>query len=107
MAEGLLTLTRSADPDETASATTALTTQGRPLSPDDEIRVVDVDGKDLPDGEPGELLVRGPCTPRGYYRAPDLDARSFTADGHLRTGRLARRTPDGDLEVTGRTGDGP
>ncbi|MGW5866595.1 (2,3-dihydroxybenzoyl)adenylate synthase [Streptomyces sp. NPDC055239] len=94
MAEGPLTLTRPADPDESV-----LTTQGRPLSPDDEIRLVDADGEDVPDGEPGELLARGPYTPRGYYRAPDHDARSFTADGYFRTGRLARRTPDGNLVV--------
>ncbi|MFD4247636.1 (2,3-dihydroxybenzoyl)adenylate synthase [Streptomyces sp. NPDC058525] len=98
-AEGLLTLTRPADPDETV-----LTTQGRPLSPDDEIRIVDTDGRDVAEGEPGELLARGPHTPRGYYRAPDHDARSFTPDGYFRTGAVARRTPDGNLVVTGRPG---
>ncbi|MFD5506549.1 (2,3-dihydroxybenzoyl)adenylate synthase [Streptomyces sp. NPDC127051] len=97
MAEGLLTLTRPADPDGTV-----LTAQGRPLSPDDEIRIVDADGKDVPDGESGELLARGPYTLRGYYRAPDHNARSFTADGYFRTGALARRTPEGNLVVTGR-----
>ncbi|MFJ9822146.1 (2,3-dihydroxybenzoyl)adenylate synthase [Streptomyces sp. NPDC101151] len=102
MAEGLLTLTRTDDPDETV-----LTTQGRPLSPDDEIRIVDVDGKDVPDGEPGELLARGPFTLRGYYRAPDRNARSFTADGYFRTGALARRTADGNLAVTGRLAGHP
>ncbi|WP_329376457.1 AMP-binding protein [Streptomyces sp. NBC_01351] len=96
-AEGPLTLTRPADPDETV-----FTTQGRPLSPDDEVRIVDADGKDVPDGEPGELLARGPYTLRGYYRAPGHNARSFTADGYFRTGDLARRTPDGNLVVTGR-----
>ncbi|MEV3987288.1 AMP-binding protein [Streptomyces sp. NPDC049837] len=102
MPEGLLTLTRPADPDETA-----LTTQGRPLSPDDEIRIVDVDGQDVPDGQPGELLTRGPYTLRGYYRAPDHNARSFTTDGYLHTGHLAQRTPDGNLLVTGRLRDLP
>ncbi|MFD9357161.1 (2,3-dihydroxybenzoyl)adenylate synthase [Streptomyces sp. NPDC060031] len=102
MAEGVLTLTRPADPDGTV-----LSTQGRPLSPDDEIRIVDADGKDVPDGEPGELLARGPYTVRGYYRAPDHNARSFTPDGYLRTGALARRTPDGNLVVTGRLADVP
>ncbi|KIZ16552.1 2,3-dihydroxybenzoyl adenylate synthase [Streptomyces natalensis ATCC 27448] len=92
VAEGLLTLTRPADPDETVRST-----QGRPLSPDDEIRIVDADGKDVPDGEPGELLARGPYTLRGYYRAPDHNARSFTTDGYFRTGVLARRTVDGNL----------
>lgn len=101
-AEGLLTLTRPADPDETV-----LGTQGRPLSPDDEVRIVDIDGKDVPDGEPGELLARGPYTLRGYYRAPDHNARSFTTDGYFRTGDLAHRTPDGDLVVTGRLKDVP
>ncbi|MDX3537332.1 AMP-binding protein [Streptomyces sp. MB09-01] len=101
-AGGPLTLTRPADPDETV-----FTMQGRPLSPGDEIRLVDADGKDVSDGEPGELLIRGPHTPRGYYRAPEHTARSFTADGHLRTGYLARRTPDGNLVVTGRLEDGP
>lgn len=96
-AEGPLTLTRPADPDETV-----FTTQGRPLSPDDEIRIVDVDGKDVPDGEPGELLARGPYTLRGYYRAPGHNAHAFTGDGYFRTGDLARRTADGNLVVTGR-----
>ncbi|MCX4539331.1 AMP-binding protein [Streptomyces sp. NBC_01565] len=97
MGEGPLVLTRPADPDETV-----LTTQGRPLSPDDEIRLVDADGEDVPDGEPGELLARGPSTLRGYYREPDHNARSFTPDGYFRTGVLARRTPDGSLVLTGR-----
>ncbi|MEU2392627.1 AMP-binding protein [Streptomyces sp. NPDC007369] len=99
MPEGVLVLTRPGDPDETV-----LSTQGRPLSPDDEIRIVGADGQDVPDGEPGELLVRGPYTLRGYYRAPDRNARSFTADGYFRTGRVARRAPDGNLIVAGRLG---
>ncbi|MER7987987.1 AMP-binding protein [Streptomyces noursei] len=101
-AQGPLLLTRPADPDETV-----FTTQGRPLSPDDEIRIVDGDGADVPDGGTGELLARGPYTPRGYYRAPEHDARAFTADGYFRTGALARRTPDGNLVVTGRLEDAP
>ncbi|MFI8519983.1 (2,3-dihydroxybenzoyl)adenylate synthase [Streptomyces sp. NPDC085481] len=98
MAEGLLTLTRPEDPDGTVP-----TTQGLPLSPDDEIRIVDADGRAVvSDGEVGELLARGPYTVRGYYRAPDHNARAFTADGYLRTGVLARRTPDGGVVVSGR-----
>ncbi|MFF4369227.1 AMP-binding protein [Streptomyces sp. NPDC001594] len=95
--EGLLTLTRPTDPDDPA-----LATHGRPLSPDDQIRLVDADGAPVPDGTPGELLARGPHTIRGYYRAPDHDARTFTPDGYLRTGHLAHRTADGNLVVTGR-----
>ncbi|MFJ3582067.1 AMP-binding protein [Streptomyces sp. NPDC090127] len=97
MAEGVFTLTGPAAPDASA-----LATQGRPLSPDDQIRIVDADGRNVPDGEAGELLARGPYTLRGYYRAPERNARAFTADGYFRTGHLARRTADGDLVVTGR-----
>ncbi|MFD9794587.1 AMP-binding protein [Streptomyces sp. NPDC059070] len=97
MAEGVFTATRPADPDAAV-----LATQGRPLSPDDEIRVVDADGADVADGEHGELLARGPYTPRGHYRAHE---RSFTADGYFRTAHRARRTPEGDLVVTGRLRD--
>lgn len=100
-AEGPLVLTRPPGPDGTASPV-----HGRPLSPDDEVRLVGADGREVPDGEPGELLARGPYTPRGYYRAPEHDARAFTADGYVRTGVLARRSPDGALVVTGRL-DGP
>lgn len=98
--EGVLVLTRPGDPDAAA-----LATHGRPLSPDDQIRLVDAGGEPVPDGATGELLARGPHTVRGYYRAPDRDARSFTPDGYLRTGHLAHRTPDGDLVVTGRRDD--
>ncbi|MFJ9942681.1 AMP-binding protein [Streptomyces erythrochromogenes] len=88
---------------------TVLGAEGRPLSPDDEIRIVDTDGKDVPDGESGELLARGPYTVRGYYRAPEHNARSFTGDGFFRTGALAHRTAGGGLVVTGsrRTGQQP
>ncbi|QNP66910.1 (2,3-dihydroxybenzoyl)adenylate synthase [Streptomyces genisteinicus] len=98
MAEGLVCYTRLDDPDETV-----LTTQGRPISLDDEVRVVDPDtGADVPDGEPGALLTRGPYTIRGYYRAEEHNATAFTADGFYRTGDLVRRAPGGQLEVVGR-----
>ncbi|MCT9092444.1 AMP-binding protein [Streptomyces sp. ASQP_92] len=100
MPEGLLLLTRPDDPEKAV-----LSTLGRPLSPDDEIRIVDAEGKEVPDGEPGELLVRGPYTVRGYYRAPEENARSFTADGRFRTGLLASRNPDGTLALFGRAAD--
>lgn len=100
MAEGLLNYTRLDDPRELAEQT-----QGRPLSPADEIRVVDADGADVAPGEVGELLTRGPYTLRGYYRAPEHNARSFTPDGLYRTGDLVRRLPSGHLVVEGREKD--
>ena len=100
MAEGLLNYTRLDDPGEVIRGT-----QGRPLSPGDEIRIVDADGHDLPDGQPGALLTRGPYTPRGYYRAPEQNARAFTPDGWYASGDVVRRRPDGNLVVEGRDKD--
>jgi 2,3-dihydroxybenzoate-AMP ligase len=100
MAEGLLTLTRPDDPEEYA-----VHTQGRPLSPADEVRVVDDEGRDVPAGEVGELLTRGPYTLRGYYRVPEHNANAFTADGFLRTGDLVRIDGNGNMVVEGRIKD--
>ncbi|WP_186781634.1 MULTISPECIES: (2,3-dihydroxybenzoyl)adenylate synthase [unclassified Streptomyces] len=97
MAEGLLNLTALDDPDELVCST-----QGRPVSPADEVRVVGPDDKPLPDGEVGELLTRGPYTLRGYYRSPELAHTHFTDDGFYRTGDLVRRLPTGHLSVVGR-----
>ncbi|TCJ94174.1 (2,3-dihydroxybenzoyl)adenylate synthase [Nocardia alba] len=100
MAEGLLNYTRLDDDKELV-----YTTQGRPLSPADELRVVDADGNDVAEGEEGELLTRGPYTLRGYYRAPEHNARAFTADGFYRSGDLVRQLPSGHLVVSGRIKD--
>lgn len=100
MAEGLVNYTRDDDPPEIR-----YTNQGRPISPDDEIRIVDADDVDVPEGEAGALLTRGPYTIRGYYRAPQADADALTADGFYRTGDLVRRLPSGHLIVTGRDKD--
>ncbi|MFC5722348.1 (2,3-dihydroxybenzoyl)adenylate synthase [Streptomyces gamaensis] len=100
MAEGLVNYTRPQDDEETI-----VTTQGRPISPDDEIRVVDDAGREVPPGEPGHLLTRGPYTIRGYWRAPEHNRRSFTEDGFYRTGDIVRRLPSGHLVVEGRAKD--
>ncbi|MFI6344279.1 (2,3-dihydroxybenzoyl)adenylate synthase [Streptomyces sp. NPDC050560] len=97
MAEGLLTFSRPDDPEEAV-----LTTQGRPISDADEVRIVAGDGTVLPPGEVGELVTRGPYTLRGYYRVPDYNRRAFTPDGFYRSGDLARLTEDGDLVIEGR-----
>jgi salicylate---CoA ligase len=100
MAEGLLNYTRLDDPDEVICGT-----QGRPLSPGDEVRIVDAEGRNQPDGEPGALLTRGPYTPRGYYRAPEQNARAFTLDGWYASGDVVCRRADGNLVVEGRDKD--
>ncbi|PWF23884.1 (2,3-dihydroxybenzoyl)adenylate synthase [Corticimicrobacter populi] len=100
MAEGLVNYTRLDDDDETM-----IGTQGRPISPDDEIRLVDDQDRDVPAGEPGNLLTRGPYTIRGYHNNPTANARSFTEDGFYRTGDIVRLTERGYLVVQGRAGD--
>ncbi|GGU40057.1 (2,3-dihydroxybenzoyl)adenylate synthase [Streptomyces violascens] len=100
MAEGLLNYTRPDDPSQVLRET-----QGRPISEADEILVVDAEGRPVPDGATGELLTRGPYTPRGYYRAPQHNQRAFTADGWYRTGDLVRWHPSGNLVVEGRLKD--
>ncbi|WP_336213805.1 (2,3-dihydroxybenzoyl)adenylate synthase [Nonomuraea sp. LPB2021202275-12-8] len=100
MAEGLLSQSPPDDPPELLA-----TAQGKPLSEHDEIRVVDESGNELPTGQVGELLVRGPYTIRGYFRAEDHNARAFTPDGFFRTGDLARRTGTGHLVICGRVKD--
>ncbi len=98
MAEGLVSYTRL---DDDAHRITA--TQGRPISPDDEIRIVDADGKEVPPGQEGALQTRGPYTIRGYWggAAPE----SFTADGFYRTGDRVVRDRAGYLTVVGRDKD--
>lgn len=100
MAEGLVCYTRLDDPAEII-----LSTQGRPLSPADEIRVVDDADQDIAPGEVGHLLARGPYTIRGYYRAPEQNRRAFTPDGFYRTGDRVRLTSSGHLIVDGRAKD--
>jgi 2,3-dihydroxybenzoate-AMP ligase len=100
MAEGLINTTRLDDPEDVIC-----TTQGRPVSEADEIRIVDELGNDLPDGVAGSILTRGPYTPRGYYRAPEANARAFTPDGWYASGDIVERRPDGNLIVQGRDKD--
>jgi 2,3-dihydroxybenzoate-AMP ligase/malonyl CoA-acyl carrier protein transacylase len=100
MAEGLLNFTRPDDPAEVVIAT-----QGRPASPGDELRIVDELGRDVPEGEPGELWTRGPYTIAGYFRAEDYNRTALTPDGFYRTGDVVRRHASGNLIVEGRTKD--
>jgi 2,3-dihydroxybenzoate-AMP ligase len=100
MAEGLINTTRLDDPEDVIC-----TTQGRPVSEADEIRIVDELGNDLPDGVAGSILTRGPYTPRGYYHAPEANARAFTPDGWYASGDIVERRSDGNLIVQGRDKD--
>lgn len=100
MAEGLVNYTRLDDP-----LPVILTTQGRPISEDDEIRIVDEHGIPVPQGETGRLMTRGPYTFRGYYCQPAYNAHCFDEDGFYGSGDLVSLTPDGNICVQGREKD--
>ena len=85
-AEGLINMTRLDDPPEIV-----LHSSGRPVCEDDEIKVVDDAGREVPDGELGELVTRGPYTIQGYYLAPEKNQEAFTPDGFYRMGDLVRK----------------
>jgi 2,3-dihydroxybenzoate-AMP ligase len=100
MSEGMLFFVRLDDPQEVK-----LETCGRPICADDEVRLVDDDGREVAEGEVGELTCRGPYTLRGYFGVPEYNARQFTADGFYRSGDLMRRHPSGNYVVEGRKKD--
>src|SRR5207249_7507479 len=100
MSEGTLFFVRRGDPEEVR-----METVGARIWPDDEVRLTDEEGREVPEGEVGELCVRGPYTLAGYYRAPEYNARQFTPDGFYRSGDLMRRHPSGAYIVEGRIKD--
>ncbi|MGI5186123.1 (2,3-dihydroxybenzoyl)adenylate synthase [Dactylosporangium sp. CA-152071] len=100
MAEGLICYTPPNAPDHIAHHT-----QGKPISPHDELKIIDPHGNPQPPGHTGELLTRGPYTPPGYHGAPQQNATSYTPDGWYRTGDLVHLTTDGNIVVTGRVKD--
>ena len=96
---GLVTCNALTDPEEKVFGT-----DGRPV-PDMELRIVDGEGRPLPAGAEGDLLVRGPSQFVGYFKRPDFTRESHTADGWFRTGDRGRLDADGYLSVTGRSKD--
>jgi 2,3-dihydroxybenzoate-AMP ligase len=100
MSEGMLFFVRLDDPQEVK-----LETCGRPICPDDEVRLVDEEGREVAPGEVGELTCRGPYTLRGYFGVPEYNAKQFTRDGFYCSGDLMRRHPSGNYVVEGRKKD--
>ncbi|WP_458206421.1 class I adenylate-forming enzyme family protein [Haladaptatus sp. NG-SE-30] len=79
-------------------------TIGQPFRATD-CKVVDDDGYEIPSGEAGELLLRGPHVMAGYHDRPDETDAVFTDDGYFRTGDIVRRDDDNYYEVLGRKSD--
>ena len=89
MTEGILAFCRPGDPLEAIA-----TSVGRSSSPYDQIRIVTPDTEtDVPEGEVGELLLKGPSSLHGYYDAPERNAEIITSDGYYRSGDLMSIKP--------------
>jgi 2,3-dihydroxybenzoate-AMP ligase len=100
MSEGMLFFVRLGDPEDVR-----METCGRPLSPDDEVRLIDDEGREVAPGGVGELSCRGPYTLRGYFGVPEYNSRQFTPEGFYRSGDLMRLHPSGNYVVEGRKKD--
>lgn len=74
-----------------------------PPMPGLEAKIVDAEGREVPDGEKGDLLVKGPNIMLGYYRQPELTAAVIDKDGFFNTHDIASRGPRGDLVIHGRS----
>jgi 2,3-dihydroxybenzoate-AMP ligase len=85
-ADGLINMVPLDAPEEMI-----LNSSGVPVCEDDEIKVLDDEGREVPDGEPGELATRGPYTIHGYYKAPEKNREAFTPDGFYRMGDIVRK----------------
>jgi cyclohexanecarboxylate-CoA ligase len=96
---GLVTCNGLADPEDKV-----FSTDGSPL-PGMELRVTDPDGREVPAGTEGDLLVRGPAQFVGYFQRAAYTAEAHTADGWFRTGDRATLDGDGYVSITGRSKD--
>ncbi|WP_440027908.1 long-chain-fatty-acid--CoA ligase [Chromobacterium amazonense] len=79
-------------------------TIGLPV-PSTEIEIRDAEGKPVPQGEQGELCIRGPQVMRGYWKRPDETAKVLGPDGFLATGDMAMITPEGFVKLVDRKKD--
>ncbi|HZQ78564.1 MAG TPA: AMP-binding protein [Acidimicrobiia bacterium] len=98
--DGAACLTGWDDPPGKIAATV-----GRPAPGIVDIRILDEQGEELPTGETGEIVARGPMSPLGYFNSPELDARYRLPGGWVRTGDLGLVDGDGYLRIAGRTKD--
>ena len=77
---------------------------GLPL-PGIDIAIKDDAGNSLPQGESGEICIRGPNVMTGYYNQPEENAKAFTADGFMRTGDIGIMDPQGYTRIIDRKKD--
>jgi len=80
------------------------TSIGLPLD-DVEVQIRDEEGRELPSGEIGELVVRGPTIMKGYWKDEEKTRKAFTADGWYRTGDMGYLDQEGYIYLAGRADD--
>lgn len=67
-----------------------------------EVKILDQEGKEVPQGKEAEICVRGENVTKGYLNNPEANKSSFTKDGFFRTGDQGKKDPDGYVIITGR-----
>ncbi len=98
--EGAGCFTRRNDPLEVVA-----TTYGRGMCAYDEYWIVDEEGRRLPQGQEGEIAVRGPSVVTGYYKSEEENDEVFAPDGFYHTGDIGKLDPWGNIMVLGRKKD--
>ncbi len=93
---GFHTYTRLTDNPEAVTGTVGKPASGMGL------RLIDEEGRDVPDGAEGEIAAQGPSVHLGYHKNPAANAELFTADGWFRSGDLGQYDPAGNLKIVGR-----
>ncbi len=96
---GMVSICRPEDDPETIA-----TTSGRAI-PGVEVRCIGEDGLEVPNGEPGEIIVRGYNVMQGYFNDPEATAETIDAEGWLHTGDIATMDERGYLKITDRIKD--
>ena len=96
---GIATMCRYDDEVETIARTS-----GRAI-PGVEVLIVDDEGREVPRGEPGEVVVRGYNVMRGYLDEPAQTRDAVDEEGWLHTGDIGVMSPRGDLRITDRKKD--
>ena len=97
MAEvGYISYTRATDDPELVTGTVGTIASAM------SFRLIDENGNDVPDGEPGEIASEGPSINLGYYRNPDATNASFVSGGWFRTGDIGQFDSRGLMKIVGR-----
>jgi fatty-acyl-CoA synthase len=102
-AEAITTVTVMRREEHDLCSDRRLASCGRPVQ-EAAVRLLDADGHEVPDGEPGELCVRGPLLMSGYLNKPEETAEALRG-GWLHTGDIAVRDSDGFLRLVDRAKD--